>query len=105
MDQLVASVPGDGSEGAAHRGGFSRGGRGDGAALVEHELCGRALWRLAVGHDRSVLHADADGKPWGRLRGDLRGARSGGEAGDEVVELGDLLFALGVLGFEGGADP
>ena len=36
--------------------------------------------------------------------GDLRGAGSGGEAGDEVVELGDLLFALGVLRFEGGAD-
>ena len=36
--------------------------------------------------------------------GDLRGARAGGEAGDEVVELGDLLFALRVLRFEGGAD-
>ena len=36
--------------------------------------------------------------------GDLGGAGSGGEAGDEVVELGDLLFALGVLGFEGGTD-
>ncbi len=33
--------------------------------------------------------------------GDLRGAGSGGEAGDEVVELGDLLFALGVLGLRG----
>ena len=29
--------------------------------------------------------------------GDLRGARAGGEAGDELVELGDLLFALRVL--------
>ena len=36
--------------------------------------------------------------------GDLRGAGSGGEAGDEVVELGDLLFALRVLRFERGAD-
>ena len=36
--------------------------------------------------------------------GDLGGAGSGGEAGDEVVELGDLLFALGVLRFEGGTD-
>ena len=36
--------------------------------------------------------------------GDLRRAGSGGEAGDELVELGDLLFALGVLGFEGGTD-
>ena len=36
--------------------------------------------------------------------GDLGGARAGGEAGDEVVELGDLLLALGVLLLEGGAD-
>jgi hypothetical protein len=36
--------------------------------------------------------------------GDLRGAGAGGEAGDEVVELGDLLFALGDLRLEGGAD-
>ena len=33
--------------------------------------------------------------------GDLRGAGAGGEAGDEVVELGDLLFALGVLRLRG----
>jgi len=34
----------------------------------------------------------------------LRGAGSCGKAGDEVVELGDLLVALGVLRFEGGAN-
>ena len=32
------------------------------------------------------------------------GAGAGGEAGDEVVELGDLLFALGVLRLERRAD-
>ena len=31
-------------------------------------------------------------------------ARAGGEAGDEVVELGDLLFALLVLALDAGAD-
>ena len=36
--------------------------------------------------------------------GDLAGAGSGGEAGDEVVELRDLFFALRVLRFERGAD-
>ena len=36
--------------------------------------------------------------------GDLRGARAGGEARDEFVELRDLLFALGVLRLERGAD-
>jgi hypothetical protein len=36
--------------------------------------------------------------------GDLRGAGSGGEAGDEVVELGDLFLSLGILRFERGAD-
>ncbi len=35
-------------------------------------------------------------------RVDLRGAGAGGEAGDEVVELGDLLFALLVLDFRCG---
>ena len=34
----------------------------------------------------------------------LRGAGAGGEAGDEVVELGDLLFALLVLALDAGAD-
>ena len=34
----------------------------------------------------------------------LGGARSGGEAGDEVVELGDLLLALLVLALDAGAD-
>ena len=34
----------------------------------------------------------------------LRAARAGGEAGDEVVELGDLLFALLVLALDAGAD-
>jgi hypothetical protein len=37
-------------------------------------------------------------------RSDLARAGSGGEAGDEFVELGDFLFALGVFGFEAGAD-
>ena len=37
-------------------------------------------------------------------RVDLRGARAGGEAGDEVVELGDLLLALLVLALDAGAD-
>jgi len=36
--------------------------------------------------------------------GDLGGAGAGGEASDEVVELGDLLFALGDLRLECGAD-
>ena len=35
---------------------------------------------------------------------DLRGAGAGGEAGDEVVELGDLLLALLVLALDAGAD-
>ncbi len=35
--------------------------------------------------------------------GDLAGPRAGGEAGDELVELGDLLFALRVLRLERGA--
>ena len=35
---------------------------------------------------------------------DLRAARAGGEAGDEVVELGDLLLALLVLALDAGAD-
>ena len=34
----------------------------------------------------------------------LRAARAGGEAGDEVVELGDLLLALLVLALDAGAD-
>ncbi len=34
----------------------------------------------------------------------LRGAGAGGEAGDEVVELGDFLFALLVLRLDAGAD-
>ncbi len=34
----------------------------------------------------------------------LRGARTGGEAGDEVVQLGDLLLALLVLALDAGAD-
>ena len=37
-------------------------------------------------------------------RGDLAGAGSGGEARDELIELGDLLFALLVLRFEAGAN-
>jgi hypothetical protein len=36
--------------------------------------------------------------------GDLRGAGAGGKTSDEVVELGDFLFALGDLRLEGGAD-
>src|SRR4029077_14621484 len=37
-------------------------------------------------------------------RGGLRGTSAGGKAGDELVELGDFLFALGVFGFDAGAD-
>src|SRR5947209_13126294 len=39
---------------------LARPGRGDEAALVERQLRRDALWRLALFHGRSVLHADAD---------------------------------------------
>src|SRR5260370_16901475 len=37
-------------------------------------------------------------------RGGLRGARAGGKAGDEFVELSDFLFTLSVFGFDASAN-
>src|SRR5271165_2871243 len=41
--------------------------RGAEVARVEPELRRYALRRLALLHDRPLLHADADGEPWPRL--------------------------------------
>src|ERR1039458_10601440 len=67
-----------------------------GAELVEADIGARDVGAgQIVGLQALDLFAAA---------GDLGGAGSGGKAGNEVVELGDLLFALGVLRLEGGAD-